>query len=209
MNVHSLTVGTIQSHCHILVGDNKQALVVDPGDEAHQILNVIDSHELVVVGYPLTHGHVDHVSALAAVHEIHPAPIGIHPLDGAWAFSEENQIPPFYEQPKAPPSIERDYEDGQVWEDAGLRYEVLFTPGHSPGGVCFYFMDECTLIAGDTLFCGSVGRTDLPGSDPAKLAMSLERLKTLPDDTVVYCGHGPNTTMGQEKATNPFMQTRV
>ena len=206
MHVHSITIGPIESNCHILVGENSQALVVDPGDEADRILQKIESLGLTVVGYPLTHGHVDHVSALAAVYRKHPAPVGIHPLDGAWAFSETNQIPPFYGAPEAPPSIERSYEDGQTWEDGGLQYEVLFTPGHSPGGVCFHFRNEKVLIAGDTLFSGSVGRTDLPGGDPQILADSLERLKSLPEDTVVHCGHGPSTTLGKEKATNPFMQ---
>ena len=114
-------------------------------------------------------------------------------------------MPPYYPAPEAPPSIERTLADGQEWEDIGLPYRVIETPGHSPGGVGFYFEDENVLFGGDSIFRGSIGRSDLPGSNPAQLAESLQKLMALPDDTVVYCGHGPETTIGVERQSNPFL----
>lgn len=194
------------SNCHLLSNDAGEALVVDPGADADQILSAIAGGNLRVAGYLLTHGHVDHVSALAEVHRKHPAPIAMHPEDSKWAFSPGNKMEPFFSQPEAPPRIDRELADGQVCEDIGFTYRVIETPGHSPGGVCFYFEDQGVLIAGDTLFRGSVGRVDLPGGNGQALSRSLQKLCRLPYDTVVYCGHGPATTIGAEKKTNYFLR---
>ena len=156
--------------------------------------------------YLITHGHMDHVSALAPLCAALPAPVAMHPRDAAWAFTADNQMPPFYPVPAQPPAIERPLADGQTWVDGALRYEVLATPGHTPGGVCFYFPADKVVFTGDTLFANSVGRTDLPGSSERALTTSLRKLLQLPDDTVVYPGHGPHTTIGAERAANPFLQ---
>ena len=121
-------------------------------------------------------------------------------------FGDANQMMPFYGPPKRPSRIERELEDGQTWEDGGLAYQVIETPGHTPGGVCFLFPESNVLIVGDTLFAGSVGRTDLPGGNSRVLQESLRRLKQLDDGIAVYPGHGPTTTIGHEKRTNFFMQ---
>jgi glyoxylase-like metal-dependent hydrolase (beta-lactamase superfamily II) len=130
----------------------------------------------------------------------------MHPLDAQWAFTEVNQFPPYYSVPDEPPEPPCLVADGDIRTDGLCRYQVIATPGHSPGGVSFYFPDEGVLFSGDTLFQGSVGRTALPGGDPRALVRSLQRLEILPDATRVYPGHGPPTTIGIEKRTNFFMR---
>lgn len=207
MHVEKLTVGLAASNCYILMNEETgQALVIDPGDEAEVILAALARLKATVVAYPVTHGHVDHVSALAAVHRAHPAPIALHPEDQSWAFSPRNQMQPYYGPPEPPGRIERDLADVQEWTDAGFRYQVIHTPGHSPGGVCFLFPDHNLLVSGDTLFQGSIGRTDLPGGDLCVLQQSLARLLELPDSLRVLPGHGPDTTLAAERRSNPFLQ---
>ncbi|MEI6166417.1 MAG: MBL fold metallo-hydrolase [bacterium] len=206
MKVIPIGVGTFQVNCYLAVGPAQQALVVDPGDDAGIIAVTLRQNQLTVAAYLITHGHMDHVSGLAELTRSFPAPVSIHPLDESWAFSHLNQSLPYYDTPERPKKIERLLANGQVYSDAGLRYEIIATPGHSPGGVCFYFPDDNIIFTGDTLFMGTVGRTDLDGSDEKLMAKSLARLAKLPDATVVYPGHGPQTTIGQEKRTNSFMQ---
>ncbi len=206
IHIESLVVGPIESNCYIVHNDRREALIVDPGDDADRILSAIERIGVQVHAYLLTHGHIDHVSALAEVRERHPAPIGLHPEDARWAFQPVNQLPPFYSAPRSPGSIERAWEDGAEWTDAEFPYRIMETPGHTPGGVSLYFFEHGVLFSGDTLFQGSVGRTDLPGGDPAVLSGSLRKLAQLPNDTRVYPGHGPMTTIGFEKENNPFLR---
>ena len=207
MVVKTLTLGPFESNCYIVFRKAcRSALIIDPGDGVPEILEFIRKHELKVIAYPITHGHIDHVYGLARVYAKHPAPIAMHPEDSRWAFTEINAMRPFYETPEAPPEIARSFKEGQVWEDAGMKYSIIETPGHSPGGVCLYFKENGILFSGDTLFRGSVGRTDLLGGDADVLARSLPRLLELPDDTIVFPGHGPSTTIGVERKTNPFLR---
>ncbi len=205
MNIETIVVGAFQANCFVVWGEAKQAIIIDPGDDSECILNFLQECKLSVAAYMLTHGHMDHISSLAALHEALPAPIGLHPRDLAWAFTEVNNMPP-YGVPTKPAQIERALEDGQSWQDGGLTYQVIETPGHTPGGICFHFPDQNALFVGDTLFAGSVGRTDFPGGNSRALKQSLQRLRLLDDDLTVYPGHGPTTTMGIEKQTNFFMQ---
>ena len=207
IHIEKTVVGAFEVNCFVIWGSSPSAIVVDPGGDADSIREILTRDSLDVAAYMLTHGHVDHISALEELYETNPAPIGIHPDDGSWAFSETNLFPPFYSAPRKPAEIGRNLADGQVWNDSGLKYEVLCTPGHSPGSVCLYFEEEKTLIGGDTLFQGSVGRTDLPRGDSRELARSLRKLAVLPDDTRVYAGHGPETTIADEKRRNYFMQS--
>jgi glyoxylase-like metal-dependent hydrolase (beta-lactamase superfamily II) len=208
MKINALETGSFGTNCYVVEGANREALVIDPGADPEYVLEILETNELKVVAYPLTHGHIDHLGALGDVHRRHPAPIGMHPADIQWAFSTVNQMPPFYPPPPRNLEIERLFREGQEWTDAGLTYRVIETPGHTPGGVCFYFAEEGVVIAGDTLFKGSVGRTDLPGGDARTLSDSLKKLAVLPDDTRVYPGHGPATTIGEEKATNFFLRSK-
>lgn len=205
MNVIPVVVGAFQVNCYILVSSTGQALVIDPGDDTGSIAATLRENKCRVAAYLVTHGHMDHIGGLAEMTRLFPAPILMHPDDAAWAFSPENAALPYYETPEQPAVIDRSASDMQRHEDGGLTYEVIATPGHSPGGVCYYFDAEKTLFTGDTLFSGSIGRTDLKGSDERVMQRSLRRLMQLPDDTVVYPGHGPRTTLGREKKSNPFL----
>ncbi|HMO50600.1 MAG TPA: MBL fold metallo-hydrolase [Kiritimatiellia bacterium] len=208
VHIETLVVSLFDSNCFVIRHeDQDKALVVDPGDDAPQIIEYLRTNGLTVAAHLITHGHVDHVSALADLVAAFPAPVAMHPADARWAFTERAAFPPYYDAPRAPPRIERELAEGQEWTDIGLTYRIIETPGHSPGGVAFYFPAEKMLFGGDTLFRGAIGRSDLPGARPADLAASLKRLLTLPDDVTVYCGHGPETTIGAERRHNPFLQS--
>ncbi len=208
--VIAIPVGAFTSNCYLIPAPGSSAaLVIDPGDDAAIILAELENRGLVPAAYLLTHGHMDHVSALAEVAARYPAPIGLHPLDAAWAFTPANAAPPYYPTPRAPSTIERAWAAGQRWEDVGFRYDILFTPGHSPGSVSFHFPQQRWLFCGDVLFAGSVGRADLPGASPRTLLASLDTLMALPPDTTVFPGHGPTTTLAHERKTNPWLRDRT
>jgi hydroxyacylglutathione hydrolase len=206
MKIRTLAVGNFAANCYILADEERHALVIDPGDDPDLIERTIRDNRLTVAAYLITHGHMDHVSALAEMERRLPAPVGIHPADAKWAFGGANQMPPWYETPSRPGNLQRAFSDNQDWTDFGMHYRVVATPGHTPGCVCFYFPEENVIFTGDTLFAGSVGRTDFPGGDDRALNQSLRRLAELPDDSAVFAGHGPQTTIGHEKKTNPFMR---
>lgn len=206
MNVQTQVVGPIGSNCHFAIAADRQVLVVDPGADAERLARFIAGRQLRVAAYLLTHGHMDHISALADLSQRHPAPIAMHGADAAWAFGERNQMPPWFGVPEAPAAIDRVLQDGQTWTDAGFTYRVLETPGHTPGSVCFLFSDAGVAFTGDTLFAGSVGRTDLPGGNTEQLRSALARLSDLPPRTRLYAGHGPPTTLAAELLSNPFLR---
>jgi len=203
MNVHTLVVTDFMTNC-FLVWKDSAALVIDPGGEASRILAALEERNLSVAAYLLTHGHADHVAALADMVDACPAPVALHALDLEWAFENPNRVIPLLPAPRAA-KVSRVMAGGESFEDAGIACRVLHTPGHTPGSVCFYVESEQAMFTGDTLFAGSVGRTDFRGGDSRTLQESLRLLADFPDDTRLYTGHGPITTMGQEKLTNPFM----
>ena len=205
MHVETVVVGAFDVNCHILWGDDLQALVVDPGADPGRVARVLKKNKLSVERYLLTHGHCDHVSAAAALSEVYPAPVAIHPADAKWAFSADNSLPPYYGTPRSPSQVELLKALG---ESSAGPFRVMPTPGHTPGSVCFYFPSHGLLFSGDTLFAGSVGRTDLPGGNSRALAASLKTLAALPDETRVLSGHGPESTIAHEKATNYFLGNR-
>lgn len=204
MMVETIPVGEYQANCFVAWGKAKQAIIIDPGDDAADILSFIKTHDLSIASYLLTHGHMDHICALAQLYESVPAPVGIHSTDLKWAF-DNNMPSPFYPIPKRPKEIARILADGQEWIDGGLKFKVIATPGHTPGCVCFYFEEEHILFTGDTLFAGSIGRTDLPGGDSKVMGKSLSILAKLPPETKVYSGHGPSTSIAFEKKNNFYM----
>ncbi|MCO5068552.1 MAG: MBL fold metallo-hydrolase [Kiritimatiellae bacterium] len=207
VEVFSLEVSAFASNCHIIrPAQSDRVIVVDPGGDAETIAEFIRLHGWTVGLFLLTHGHMDHVGALADVADQFPAPIAMHPLDAEWAFGVKNTMPPYFNEPPRAATISRDLQDGQTWTDFGLTYEVLETPGHSPGSVSFYFREQALLFSGDVLFAGSIGRSDLPGGNPRVLAQSLQRLLTLPNTTRIFPGHGAKTSIGKERAHNPFLR---
>ena len=207
MKIVAIPTGAFQEICYILWNEERHAIVCDPGSDAGEILEFIELERLDVVAYACTHAHADHINALATLHARRPAPVAMHSLDWAWAFDERNAIEPYYPVP-ARPDIESfiPLETANNWNFGGISFQCLQTPGHTPGGCCFLFADAGLLIAGDTLFKGSCGRTDLPGGNARQLKESLNKLKQLPDLVRVFPGHGVDTTIGIERASNFFMQ---
>jgi hydroxyacylglutathione hydrolase len=205
MKVEHMPVGAFDVNCYILVREDGQCLIIDPGAEAEEIESLLDEKGLTVAAYLLSHGHMDHISALATLAARRPAPIYMHPEDLNWAFGELNQMPPYYPVPERPESDIIPLESGDVPLE-GWGGRIIHTPGHTPGGLCFHFPSDNFLISGDTLFKGSVGRTDFPGGDARELTRSLKLLAALPPETIVYPGHGPATTIAEELANNYFMR---
>jgi len=207
MNLEAIVTGAFEEICYLAWNSKNQALIFDPGFDADLIDQTLEGHELDVVAYICTHGHADHINALAELHRHRPAPIAMHTNDQAWAFESINQMPPHYPVPPRPEVKEiHALETATDWTFANLHFQCIETPGHTPGSCCILFPETNILISGDTLFKGSCGRTDLPGGDARQLRQSLNKLKQLPAETRVYPGHGPDTTIETERATNYFMQ---
>jgi hydroxyacylglutathione hydrolase len=204
-NITKLVVGAFGVNCYV-VSANRKALIIDPGADAGEIAKALRIRQLDIEAYLITHGHVDHISALQPLWNEWPAPVAMHNADIKWAFNPENQMPPYYPAPLRPAAIQRPLKGGETWNENGFNFQVMATPGHSPGGVCFYFPDENILFSGDTLFQGTVGRTDLPGGNMDELTRSLRSLAGLPPQTKVYPGHGPATTIAREIESNPFLK---
>ncbi|HEY6445861.1 MAG TPA: MBL fold metallo-hydrolase [Acidobacteriaceae bacterium] len=208
MILETFPVGPLQCNCTVL-GDEAsgEAMVVDPGDNVGQILALLTRHKLTLKQIVVTHGHIDHVGGALRLKRATGAPILLNENDlpllkmmdaqAAWVGVPTPEV--------APPDVSA--EEGMQAGIAGHTATILHTPGHTQGSICLHFAPENLLLAGDTLFAGSIGRTDLPGGDGRQILRSLhDRLLTLPDATRVICGHGPETTIGEERETNPFLQ---
>jgi glyoxylase-like metal-dependent hydrolase (beta-lactamase superfamily II) len=196
----------IQANCYIL-GDEetREAVVIDPGGDVPVVLRSLEAAGLQTVAILATHGHFDHVEGLAAMKQALGAPIHLHRDDLPLVQNMANQGAMFGIQVQQAPEPDRYVADGDTIAFGSLALEVLHTPGHSPGSVSYRVGDR--VFVGDLLFAGSIGRTDLTGGDYATLLRSVrEKIFTLGDATTVYPGHGPATTVGAEKRTNPFFQ---
>jgi glyoxylase-like metal-dependent hydrolase (beta-lactamase superfamily II) len=210
MILDSFPVGPLGSNC-TLVGDSAthEAIVIDPGDEAQRIYGKLTAQGLTVRQILLTHAHIDHVSGAAELKELTGAPIYMNAKDLTLLASVPQQASWLGVAP--PKTVQPDHglEDGEVVGLPGLEATVLHTPGHTQGSVCLLFAKHNLLIAGDTLFVGSIGRTDLPGGDYEQIMTSIQtKLLKLPDATRVICGHGSSTTIGTERRNNPFLSPR-
>ena len=206
MDISVLTVGPIQTNCYVVHQEgNSQCVVIDPGEEAAKIADFLKRKGLECKGILLTHGHFDHIMAVQAVKAEYQIPV--------YACRQEEEM---LREPSVnmtdrmhkPCSVRPDVflEDLQVFEAAGFSIQMLHTPGHTKGSCCYYLKDERVLFSGDTLFCGSVGRTDFPGGSTAEIVRSLHKLvDSLPEETEVFPGHDASTTIGYEKRYNPFV----
>ena len=208
MILKSITVGPFQENCYV-VGDEATGTgaLIDPGDEAARISLQVEQTNLQISSIILTHAHIDHVGAVVTLVEEYGCPVLIHREAEPMLNQLPTQAMMMGMKFGKVPAVDGYIEDGEVVEIGNLRLEPLYTPGHAPGHLAFYVPSEGLVISGDALFAGSVGRVDLPGGSMEVLMHSIEeKLLTLPDDTLVYPGHGPETTIGREREMNPFLQ---
>jgi hydroxyacylglutathione hydrolase len=210
LHFECVVVGPFQENTWI-VGDDEtgDAILVDPGNfddrESQKVEAALTRHGLAPKAIVNTHGHIDHIAGIHRVKARYHVPLYIHPGEKMWIEQVTQQCALFGFPPIPEPEVDGWLEDGQVLDVGSLEMEIRQVPGHTPGGCVLVFPGH--VITGDTLFAGSIGRTDFPGGSFEALEQGIKaRLYTLPDDTVVHSGHGPDTTIGREKATNPFVR---
>jgi glyoxylase-like metal-dependent hydrolase (beta-lactamase superfamily II) len=203
-------VGPIQCNCSI-IGDESthEAMVIDPGDEIETVLTLLRKHNLQVKQIAITHAHIDHVGGAMKLRAATGAPILLNQNDYALLKMLDEQAKWIGMAPPGAVEIDQSVSTGDTVKAGSHVATILHTPGHTEGSICLHFPAEKTLIAGDTLFAGSIGRTDLPGGSMKKMIESLHgTVLALPDDTVVIPGHGPLTTIGEERESNPWLVKR-
>ena len=208
MILEMLTVGPFQENCYI-IGDEDSGVgaVIDPGDEAARIAMAVEETGLDIGSIIVTHAHIDHVGGVISLADEYSCPVLMHEESEPLLEGLPTQAMMMGIRFGKVPTVDRYVADEETLEVGDLRLRSLYTPGHAPGHLAFYVEDEGLVLSGDALFAGSVGRVDLPGGSMEVLMRSIEdRLLTLPEETVVYPGHGPRTTIGDERATNPFLQ---
>jgi len=203
--VKMLCVGLLQTNCYIVgCEDTKEAAIIDPGGDAKLILAEVERLGLKIKYVINTHGHFDHTLANKGVVNATGASLAIHSAD-APMLTEGGGALFFGIMGKASPPADMILDEGQVLTVGKIELQVLHTPGHSPGSICLYNEEEGVLFDGDILFNMGIGRSDLPGGNYRVLMESIQKLLTLPDETTVYPGHGPATTIGRERRSNPFL----
>jgi len=218
MIIEEITVTAFQQHTRILgCEQTKRAICMDPGDDSETIVAAIDKHGFELQAIAVTHAHLVHIGGVAALKKLKPgAAIMLHKADefiydalpdqAAWIGIPRGQWAALGLDFEAPPRVDGYWEDGQIYEVGELQFQVIHCPGHTPGHVVLFEAKERKVFVGDVLFAGSVGRTDLPGGSADQLLDSImNKLLPLGDDVEVYSGHGPVTTIGRERKTNPFL----
>jgi hydroxyacylglutathione hydrolase len=205
--VRNAVVGPFAANAYLAACDRTgEAVLVDPGGEIGRVLGMREPGGFRVVRIFCTHGHIDHVAGAAEARAETGAPLSIHEADLGWLEALPRQAEMFGFDPASPPEVDQRHEDGEIFRVGASEARVLHTPGHSAGSCCLWFPEEKLAFTGDTLFSGSVGRTDLPGGDFDALARSIqEKLFTLGDDVRFHPGHGPAGLIGDERRTNPFV----
>jgi len=210
INVRSYSLGPVQTNCYIVSNKNKECLIFDPGEEADRIIKAIRSNNLKPLAIFLTHAHFDHIGAVDAVRKAFDVPLWIHEKEVSWlgdptknGSSKYAALPDYIVDAPADENI---IKKEQLFEIREFYFKAIFTPGHSPGSISYIFENDGFAIVGDTLFEQGVGRTDLIGGSTKTLLTSIhDKLLTLPEDTIIYPGHGNYTTVGAEMETNPFL----
>lgn len=206
MFLECLQVGPLASNCYIIAdGKNKNAAIIDPGGDSHEILDVITQEQLTVELIFLTHGHSDHIAALKEVKNATDAKIAIHELDASMLLSPQGNLSIFMGAGFTQPSADIKLKGNEKFQVGDLTLEIIHTPGHTPGGISIKVNN--TVFTGDTLFAGSIGRTDFPGGSYDELISSIkEKLLPLGDDISILPGHGERSTLSREKRINPFLK---
>lgn len=211
MKVDTLVLGDIQTNCYVVRPSDQadSCLIIDPGFSAEPLLEFLQQENIEPARILLTHGHCDHIAGLKLLNDRYDRiPVSIGVQDAPMLTSGRKNLSLAMGVWLKFPPADQLLNAGDAIEFDGLRIDVLATPGHTAGGVSFYCPDDSIVFTGDALFAGGIGRTDLGGGDLEQLLDSIrDRLYALPDDTTVYAGHGPTTTIGLEKRTNPFVQS--
>jgi glyoxylase-like metal-dependent hydrolase (beta-lactamase superfamily II) len=204
MIVTQITVGAFQENCYLVEDPKTNAVaIVDPGSEPERIVEAVEQSGGRVEAIWITHAHVDHIGAIAPLKRKYDVPVWLHPLDEPLYRVGGRQAQLYgipYEEPPAP---DKKFAEGEKVTLGALELDVIHVPGHAPGHVVIY--GHGNALVGDCLFAGSIGRTDLPFSNPSQLEASLKRIAALPPETVVHPGHGDSTTIGEERLSNPFL----
>jgi len=218
MKIDCLILGAYQTNCYVLRKSDtakacsersrRDCLIIDAGLGPGELISFLRQHRLNPITVVLTHGHIDHIAAVSALREHYPdIKVYIHRLDAEMLTEARHNLSILSGEPFRTKPADFLIDDKTIIEEADIRLEVLYTPGHTPGGICLYSRDVGIVFTNDTLFAESIGRTDFPGGSMDELIKSVrEKLFTLPDETKVYPGHGPVTTIAREKAHNPFFQ---
>ena len=203
-----LPVGLLGCNCSV-IGDEvtREAIVIDPGDEVSKIIAILDRNHLIVKMIVITHAHIDHIGGAQKLRASTGAPVYMHEADKALSDQLDTQAAWLGIDTPEDPGIDKAAREGDIIRAGSIEAHVLHTPGHTPGSISLYLPLESKVIVGDTLFEGSVGRTDLPGGDTAQIYRSIRaKLYTLPEDTIVFPGHAATTSIGEEKRHNPFVR---
>src|SRR5215210_2207600 len=221
MIIEQITVTAFQQHTRVLGCEKtRRAICIDPGDDSDAIVEAIDKHGFELQAIACTHAHLDHIGGVAGLKKRKPnAKVIIHaadefiydalPQQPAWIGIPESQYAAYGFDFEQPPRVDEYFSDGQIYRVGELSFQIIHCPGHTPGHVVLFEPNERKVFVGDVLFAGSVGRTDLPGGSTEQLLSSIKnKLLTLDDDVKVYSGHGPVTSIGEERLTNPFLTGR-
>jgi glyoxylase-like metal-dependent hydrolase (beta-lactamase superfamily II) len=210
MKIDHLILGAYETNCYILRANDhsEDCVIIDTGLGAEVLLDFLEANNIAPAAVVLTHGHADHITGVALLREKYPdIKVYIHRLDAGMLTGEQFNLSELVGIRFHTEAADYIVEEANIIEQAGMKLEVLHTPGHTPGGISLYSRDDGIVFSGDTLFAGSVGRTDFPGGDTEQLINSIkEKLLRLPEQTIVYTGHGPSTIIGLEKTHNPFLQ---
>ena len=208
MKWQQLPLGSLQTNCYIVENPDRSCLIFDPGGEAKKLISLLQSRSLKPLAILLTHAHFDHIGAVEEIRETYHIPVYVHKQEEKWLLDPALNGSQFFsviEPIKVNPADQLIQNEGQM-KMADFTMTVFHTPGHSPGSVSYYFENEGVVIAGDALFQGSIGRTDLPGGNQSMLLKSIhDKLLTLPEETYVLPGHGGVTTIAAEMDSNPFL----
>jgi hydroxyacylglutathione hydrolase len=209
MKIDRLILGDFETNCYVLRNSSRatDCLIIDTGLDAGPLLDFLEVNKLNPAALILTHGHADHIAGVEPLRKKFPAiAVYIHKLDAGMLTSAIKNLSVLSGTFLTTKKADNLVEEGDVIDKLQIKLRVIHTPGHTPGGICLYCEKENVIFVGDTLFAGSVGRTDFPNGDMQQLISGIKsKLFALPEDTIVYPGHGPETSIGQEKADNPFL----
>ena len=210
MEIDSLVLGLYETNCYVLRADKtgSECVIIDSGLEKNAMVEYLTARNLQPTAIILTHGHVDHIGGAAGIKARYPqARVYVHQADAPMLGNPQDNLSLFAGVTIGSPAADVQVKDGDIIDEARIKLAVLHTPGHTPGGISLYARQEASVFSGDALFADSVGRTDFPGGSMEQLVQSIKKkLFVLPDQTVVYPGHGPSTTIAHEKKHNPFLK---